>query len=101
MHRLSRVMKQHAWSRKPHDFFDFFLHVGAIAVNKAFAAGAFLLLEGTFVKPHVSIGKEVITFSAEFVAFGSMVCSAVYVNHVFDGSFFSGYSRMLRVCLCR
>jgi len=49
MQRKSWVMEKHAGTRVAHYDFDFFFHVRAIAVDDAFATGAFFVLERTFV----------------------------------------------------
>jgi len=64
MQRQARMMQKHSWTRVAHDFSDFFFHVGAVAVNDAFAAGAFFLLEGAFVEAHKGVGFEFGAFGA-------------------------------------
>ena len=84
-------MQQHARTRVAHDFLNFYLHVWLVAVDKAFAAGAFLLLKWAFVKTHESVGFEFGAFGAKF-PMGFVVCLAVDVHHVVDGFLFSGYA---------
>jgi hypothetical protein len=43
------MMEKHAGTREAHYNFNFFFHVRAIAMDDAFAAGAFFILERTFV----------------------------------------------------
>ncbi len=68
-------------------------------MNETFAAGALLLLERAFVKPHVSVSHEFSAFRAELSASGVVMSSAVDVDHVFNSSFFSLYPGMLRFSL--
>ncbi len=89
--REARVVEEHPWTRVTHDPFDFFFHVGAVAVNQAFAAGAFLVLKRALVKPHESVLLELLAFLAEF-AVGSVVVFAVDVHHVAYGFLFTFHS---------
>ena len=91
MERQARVMQQHSWSRVPHDGFDFLLHVGAVAVDDAFAAGAFLILKRAFVQPQKSVLLKFPAFGAQF-AVGAMVAFAVDACHVGDGFLFPFHS---------
>jgi hypothetical protein len=62
-------------------------------MHQTFAARGFLLLEGTFVQPHLGVLQQFIALLAKFtLAF--MVIVAVYVNHCFNGLLFSFYSGM-------
>jgi uncharacterized protein (UPF0332 family) len=64
-------------------------------VNQAFAASAFLLLKGAFVKAHVCIVQEFSALLAEFTL-AVMVSFAVDTNHFFDCFLLTSYSRVLR-----
>jgi len=94
--RKSRVMNKHTWTRIPHHNLDFFFHVRFIAVNNAFAAGAFLVLKWTFVKAHKCVFLELSAFLAYF-AMGAVVVFAVDFNHVSNGFLFAFHSFMFRV----
>jgi hypothetical protein len=50
MQRQSRMINQQARARVTHDFSNFLFHVGFVAVDSAFAACAFLFLEGALVE---------------------------------------------------
>ena len=91
MQRQTWVVQKHPWTRVTHDLFDLFLHVGAVAVDETFAAGAFFVLKRAFVKTHKSVLFELLAFGAEF-AVGSMMVSAVYFNHVPYGFLFPFHS---------
>ena len=90
------MIEKHAWSGVTHYDFYFLFHVWAVAVDEAFAAGAFFLLKRTFVKPQKSIFFEFFAFLAYF-AVGSMVFSAVEVNHIPYGILFTSYPFVLRL----
>ena len=55
-----------------------------VAVYEAFAAGAFLLLEGALVKARVRVSHELGAFEAEFTM-RAVMCFAVDVHHSVDG----------------
>lgn len=93
MQSQTRMTHKHSGSRVPHDFLHFLLHVWAVAVDEAFAAGAFLLLKRTLVQTHTRILHELGAFCAEF-AVGSVVSFAVDVHHGFDGFLLTRYSGM-------
>ena len=65
-------------------------------MDDAFAAGAFFVLKGTFVKAHEGVFLELSAFGAYF-AFGAVVVFAVDFNHVSDGFLFPFHSFMFRV----
>ena len=96
VHRQSWMMQKHSWTRVTHDLFDFLLHVGAVAVDEAFAAGAFFVLKRAFVKAHERVLFELPAFRAEY-AVGFMVVSAVYFDHVTYRFLFAFHSFMLGV----
>ena len=91
MQRQRWVMQKHPGTRVTHDFFDFFFHVGAVAVDEAFAAGAFFVLKGAFVKAHKRVFLELPAFGAEF-AVGAVVSFAVDFHHVVYGFLFTFHS---------
>ena len=94
--RQTWMMQKHSRTRVTHDLFDFFLHVGAVAVDEAFAACAFFVLKGAFVKTHERVLFEFFAFRAEF-AVGSVMVFAVDFNHVADGFLFAFHSFMFWV----
>jgi hypothetical protein len=89
------MLQQHAGSGVPHYFFDFFFHVGPVAVDDTFAACALLLLKRTLVKTHKGVCLELCTVGAE-VSVGSVVGFAVYLDHGSDGFLFPRDPRMLK-----
>ena len=89
-------MYEHAWTRIPHYSFNLELHVGLVAMNNAFATGAFLVLEGAFVKPQKCIFFEFAALGAELPV-GAMVIFAVYVYHVTDCLLFPSHSLVCRI----
>jgi len=96
MQRQTWMVQKHSWTRVTHDLFDFFLHVWAVAVDEAFATGAFFVLKRAFVKAHERVLFELIAFRADF-AVGSMVVSAVYFDHVTYRFLFAFHSFMLGI----
>jgi hypothetical protein len=86
-------MQQHAWTSVPHDYLHFLFHVWAVALDEAFAAGAFLLLEGALIQPHLCVLQKLGAFSAEF-AVSSVFSFAVDVYHRLYGFLLSSDSRM-------
>jgi hypothetical protein len=89
-------MDKHAWARIPHYNSDFFFHIRLIAVDDAFAASAFFILKGTFVKAHEGVFLELSAFRAYF-AFRAVVVFAVDLNHVSYGFLFTFHSFVFRV----
>jgi len=94
--RKSWVMEEHSWTRITHYNFDFFLHFRFIAVDNAFAACAFFVLKGTFVKTHKRVFLELPAFWTYF-AFSSVVVFAVDFYHVSNGFLFTFHSFMFRI----
>jgi hypothetical protein len=66
------MMQKHSWTRITHYYSDFFFHIWAVAMDEAFAASAFFVLKGAFVKPQ----KRVFFKFAAFLAYFT-VCSMV------------------------
>ncbi len=64
MQRQIRVTEEQPWTRVTRDFSDLQLHVWLVAVDDAFAAGGFFVLEGAFVEAHECIIFELLAFSA-------------------------------------
>ncbi len=96
MQRQARMVQQHSGTRVPHDHLDFFLHIRAVAVNKAFAASAFFVLKRALVKAQKRIFFELRAFRAEF-AVCSMMASAKYFDHIAYGFLFPFHSLVFRV----
>ncbi len=94
MQRQTWMINQQARSRIAHDFAHFRFHIGFIAVDFAFAAGAFLVLEGAFVKALDGVVFELLAFGAELSVGYMVVPFAVDVNHVADGFLFTYHSFM-------
>ena len=90
------MMNKHSWSSVPHNLADFLFHVGAVAVDDAFAAGAFFVLKRAFVEPHKCVGLEFGAFCAK-LAVSSVVSFAVNFRHVTYCFLFSFHSFMFRV----
>jgi hypothetical protein len=65
-------------------------------MDQTFAAGAFFVLKGAFVKSKESIFFELRALGTKF-AVGFMVVFAVDVDHVADGLFFTFHSFMFGV----
>ena len=65
-------------------------------MDYAFAAGAFFVLKGTFVKTHEGVFLELSAFEAYF-AFRAVVVLAVDLNHISDGFLFPFHSFMFWV----
>jgi hypothetical protein len=89
-------MDQHAWSSVTHHGSDFFFHIRFVAVDEAFAACAFFVLKGAFVKPQECIFLELSALGTYF-ALGAVVVSAVNFYHVPDGFLFAFHSFMFWV----
>jgi len=94
MQRQAWVMQHHSWSRVPHNLFGLFSHVGAVAVDGAFSAGALLLLERAFIQPEESVIQKFGAFGAEF-AFCAVFFLTVVSHHYVDGFLFAQNPRLL------
>lgn len=86
-----RVGEQHLRAGVAHHLANALLLPWTVTVDRALAAGGFVLLERTMLQPFQGVGKQVRTFSAQWV--GLMMVAAVAPDHGFHGAGFPSYAR--------
>jgi hypothetical protein len=104
MQRQNRMTQQQPWTRIPHNLPHPLLHIWSVAMDCAFAAGCFFVLEGTFAKAQESVVLEFLAFLAEgavcvVVAFAVGFCHDSYgFSFAFHAFVFWVWGLRLHVC---
>lgn len=75
------MFPEHSWAAIAHDLGDSLSHLGFIAVNLAFRAGAFVFTEGTSCQTLFGVRQELLTRGAQNVPSGSMMIATEHPYH--------------------